>query len=323
MPTISELTPGRNAGILPTDVSDLNVAALMAERSGYAGDVVGGLNGDVFIADTLDDDGPTSLRAALAITDPLWVVPIVAGVINLTSELSVAPNKTFDGRAAVVVFDGKRLSVQGVEEVILCNFGLRQSDNDALTFRLSDMIWCHHLSLTDCADGLLDISRAKEADFTARHTVSWCKFVNHNKGSLVGLHGSGAPYDHYITATYHHNRFDCTQRQPRVARCQVHAYNNVIYMDQEGMQSYDRGKLLVERNLFRKTGLATAAVDYAISGYPDGRVRSVGNVFENGAVNSSNEPQGVYDPPYAYTAQAMTTALRDQVMAQAGATMSL
>jgi len=152
--------------------------------------------------------------------------------------------------------------------------------------------------------------------------------VDHNKGSLVGLHRNSdpaqdAPYDHFITATYHHNRFDCIQRQPRVSRCQVHAYNNVIMVDQEGMQSYDRGKLLAERNLFRRTGAATAAMDFTTDKYPDGRIRSVGNVFENGAINASNEPQGVYNPTYVYTAQTMTAALRDQILAQAGATLSL
>lgn len=325
MVTLSELTPGRNVGVRPTDVQDLNVSALMDERSGFAAAVVGGLYGDVFIVDTLDEKGPTSVRAALMDPDPLWIVPIVAGPVNLTEEVIVGSNKTLDCRAAILNFDGKRLNASNASEVILCNFGVRYSDNDGITFRGSDMVWCHHLSLTSCGDGLLDISRAKEEAFTARHTVSWCKFTNHNKCSLVGLHldSSGALYDHYIQATYHHCRMHCVQRMPRVSRCYVHAFNNVIYMDQEGMQSYDRGKILAERNLFRKTGLATACCDYDIAGYVNGRFRSVGNVFENGAANASSNPTGVADAPYPYTAQTMNSALRDKVLAEAGATLTL
>lgn len=325
MTLISELSPGRNAGVKPSDVLDLYAADLMAERSGFAAEVLGGYDGDVFIVDTLAESGPTSVRAALAAPDPLWIVPIVTGVVNLTSEIIVGSFKTLDGRAGILNFDGKRLNASDAENVILCNFGVRNSDNDGITFRGSDMIWVHHASLTSCADGLLDISRAKEGDFTARHTVSWCKFTNHNKCSLVGLHNDAAnncPWDHYIQATYHHNRMQCTQRQPRLSRGYLHAFNNVIYFDQAGMQSYDRGKLLAERNWFRKTG-SGAAFDFTVDGYVDGRIRSVGNVFENGAVNASSNPSGVLDPPYAYNVQSMNAALRDVILAAAGATLSL
>jgi pectate lyase len=325
MTLISQLSPGRNVGVKPSDVLDLYAVDLMAERSGFAADVAGGYNGDVFIVDTLAESGPTSIRAALADPDPLWIVPIVTGVVNLTSEIVVGSFKTLDGRAGILNFDGKRLNASDAREVILCNFGVRNSDNDGITFRGSDMIWVHHASLTSCADGLLDISRAKEGDYTARHTVSSCKFTNHNKCSLVGLHNDTAnscPWDHYIQATYRHNRMHCTQRQPRLSRGYLHAFNNVIYFDRAGMQSYDRGKLLSERNWFRKVGDGVA-FDFTMAPYTNGRIRSVGNVFENGAANASSNPTGVLDPPYTYSAQMMTAALRDAILDDAGATLSL
>jgi len=323
MTFLSQLLPGRNVGVKPSDVVDLDVSALMSERSGFAAEVVGGYHGNVFIVDTLAESGPTSVRAALADPDPLWIVPIVAGVVSLTSEVTVGSYKTLDCRAGVLNFDGKRLNASDACEVILCNFGVRYSDNDGITFRGSDMVWCHHLSLTSCGDGLLDISRAKEAAFTARHTVSWCKFTAHNKCSLVGLHSGDAPFDPYIQATYHHNRMHCTQRHPRVAQAKVHAFNNVIFFAAAGMQAYDRGQLRSERNWLQATGDDKAAHDFDMSPYVNGRINSIADVVAGGAFIRENNPGGVFVPSYAYTADTMNAALRDHILDFAGAKMSI
>ena len=324
MVLLSELSPGRNVGVLPSDVSDLKVAELMAERSGFATDVVGGFSGDVFVVDTLAETGPTSVRAALMDPDPLWIVPTVGGVVSLTSEIIIGSNKTLDCRAGILNFDGKRLNASDASELILCNFGVRYSDNDGITLRGSDMVWAHHLSLTSCSDGLLDISRAKDAAFgTARHTVSWCKFTNHNKCTLIGLHGTDAVNDAFIEATYHHNRMQCNQRQPRIAQGRMHAFNNVVLFDLMGMESYDHAHLLSERNWIEARSTSTVGMDYALPGFTNGRIKSVGNIFAGGAVGAEYGASGVFVPPYVYSAATMTTALRSEILSGAGATLTL
>lgn len=321
--SLADLVPGRNVGIKPTDVIDLNVNALLAERGGFAAGVIGGLNGDVFIVDTLADSGPTSVRAALESPDPLWIIPIVSGVVYLSDQVQVESYKTLDCRIGILNFDSKRLLINDKKEIILCNFGIRNSDNDGIRATMSDMIWFHHLSLNNCADGLIDITRAKEAAFTARHTVSWCKFVNHNKCTISGLHKQDAPYDAYIQTTYNNNRMQCVQRMPRIAQSKVHAYNNVILFSQTGMASHDKASLLAERNWIEATSSDKVGMFYRLAPYTNGRIKSVGNVFSNGAKGTEYGASGVFDPPYPYTAQAMNSSLKDQILANAGATMTL
>ena len=86
-------------------------------------------------------------------------------------------------------------------------------------------------------DGLLDITNASDLV-----TVSWNRFVNHDKVMLIGS-GDTAPNDvGRLRVTLHHNLFDGTgQRTPRVRYGQVHIYNNYYKIINNPVYSYAWG----------------------------------------------------------------------------------
>jgi hypothetical protein len=80
-----------------------SVGDLLGERAGFAADVTGGLNGEVYHVTSLSDSGPGSLRAALESSKKLWIVFDVNGTIWLESPIYVQSDKTVDGRGAQVI----------------------------------------------------------------------------------------------------------------------------------------------------------------------------------------------------------------------------
>lgn len=100
-------------------------------------------------------------------------------------------------------------------------------------------VWIDHDSFTDGSlpdsqeplyfgrefeqhDGELDIT--KGADLV---TVSWNRFMNHDKTMLIGSTDSPTFDVNKLRVTIHHNEFESTiQRLPRVRYGQVHVYNN-------------------------------------------------------------------------------------------------
>lgn len=76
-------------------------------------------------------------------------------------------------------------------------------------------------------DGAVDITNASDLA-----TVSWNRFVDHDKVMLIGS-SDGATADRgKLRVTVHHNLFERTvQRGPRVRFGQVHVYNNLYVVD--------------------------------------------------------------------------------------------
>jgi pectate lyase len=111
---------------------------------------------------------------------------------------------------------------------------------DSISLRDSDHVWIDHNTFEDVTtadatlpvyfgrifqvhDGLLDITNASDLV-----TVSWNKFLNHDKNMLIGS-SDNAPADvGKLRVTLHHNLFaGIGQRAPRVRYGQVHLYNNL------------------------------------------------------------------------------------------------
>lgn len=71
-------------------------------------------------------------------------------------------------------------------------------------------------------DGLLDITNASDLV-----TVSWNRFLQHDKVMLIGGSDSATADRNKLRVTLHHNVFDTNvQRAPRVRFGKVHVYNN-------------------------------------------------------------------------------------------------
>ncbi len=110
---------------------------------------------------------------------------------------------------------------------------------DSISLRDSNHVWVDHNTFVDIDtsddtlptyfgrpyqehDGLLDITNASN-----HVTVSWNRFENHEKVTLIGS-SDNAPLDvGKLKVTLHHNLFeDVGQRAARVRFGQVHIYNN-------------------------------------------------------------------------------------------------
>ncbi|KAL8480483.1 hypothetical protein ACS0TY_027136 [Phlomoides rotata] len=207
---------------------DSTLRDLAGQAEGFGRSALGGLNGDVYCVTTLNDDGPGSLRDGCRKGEPLWIIFEVSGTIELSSYLSVSSCKTIDGRGQRIKLTGKGgLRLKECQHVIICNLilqGGRGNDVDAIQIKpKSQHIWIDRCTLSDYADGLIDITR-ESTDIT----VSRCHFVNHNKTMLIGGDASNTG-DRCIRVTVHHCFFDGTrQRHPRVRFGKVHLYNNYM-----------------------------------------------------------------------------------------------
>lgn len=103
-------------------------------------------------------------------------------------------------------------------------------------------------------DGLLDITNASDLV-----TVSWNRFLEHDKVMLIGGSDSATADRNKLRVTLHHNVFDTNvQRAPRVRFGQVHIYNN--YYAAGASYSYSWGvgvesQIYAENNYFETGGL--------------------------------------------------------------------
>lgn len=146
------------------------------------------------------------------------------------------------------------------------------SQYDSISLRYVDHVWVDHNTFQDVDtadstaptyfgrhfemhDGTLDITNA--ADLV---TVSWNRFLNHDKTMLIGSSDSGATATGdrgKLRVTLHHNLYDNTgQRTPRVRFGQVHVYNNYYKIVNNPTYGYSWGvgiesQIYAENNYFK------------------------------------------------------------------------
>jgi pectate lyase len=152
--------------------------------------------------------------------------------------------------------------------------GSWDAEYDAISLRDTERVWIDHNEFRDretvdstlptyfgakyqIHDGLLDITNASD-----RVTVSWNRFLNHDKTMLIGS-SDDAPADvGRLRVTLHHNHFDNVgQRAPRVRYGQLHVYNNYYVIPDGNAHSYSWGVgvqplplasgIFAENNFFR------------------------------------------------------------------------
>jgi pectate lyase len=147
---------------------------------------------------------------------------------------------------------------------------------DNISLRDSNNVWIDHNTLRDKAtldstlplhfgvlyqvhDGLLDITNASDLV-----TVSWNRFLNHDKTSLIGSSDSATADRGKLRVTFHHNLYDgVQQRAPRVRFGQVHIYNNYYKVEHLPHYLYSWGvgvesAIYAENNFFKTDDTVTA-----------------------------------------------------------------
>jgi pectate lyase len=165
-------------------------------------------------------------------------------------------------------------------------------------------VWIDHCEFSsdrdhgvDFYDGLLDVNHG--ADFI---TVSWSRFHDHYKTSLVGNSDNTGDEDAgHLTVTYHHNSFIRSGgRNPSVRFGLVHVYNNLYRdLDDYGVAARMDAQVPIENNWFENVDRPIRA-DTSLSPVA-GHVSGVDtNAFVNCTPNSITSTPATWVPPYGY-----------------------
>lgn len=203
---------------------------------------------------TSTDDKKTSGDSISSLNSTLWTL---SNAYKKVIQLSIKDNTIIVGKDSSSGIKGGTISISGVKNVVLRNLKIQDAYDpfphhengdgynaqwDGITIQGScQNIWIDHCTIEDTMtlshvmtggtsgtkekwqtyDGLLDIKG--DGKYI---TVSYCKFKNHDKTSLIGSSdGEGASSTRMVT--YHHNYFyNCGQRLPMVRNTTMHLYNN-------------------------------------------------------------------------------------------------
>lgn len=154
---------------------------------------------------------------------------------------------------------------------------IKLSDNEELKYQVFD--------------GLCDIKQA--SDFI---TVSYCKFANHDKTSLIGHDKKYTSDLNHQTITLHHNYYyNCNQRLPMVRFATIHIYNNFYEAPSGRGNSYciglrEQNRVYAENNYFG-TGVTPTS-------------NSQGDYYFTGNYGYSNTGNAAWTPSEWYSYEA-------------------
>jgi pectate lyase len=236
------------------------VSALLAQREGYGAAATGGLGGPVVTVTSSADDGPGSLRDALAnARGNVWIRFGTDMTVSLQSQIRVPGNVTIDGRGHRVTLLDYGLGIYGARNVIVTHLtidGRLKTFSQAINVaNYSRDVWIDHLDLSRFADRLLNV-KSGSTDVT----VSWVKFHDDDKVMLLNNITSKDLFANYdrdkiARVTVHHCYFlNTVQRNPRAQFGTFHVFNNLLEnWDFYGMSFSLQAHALVEGNIFRNS----------------------------------------------------------------------
>ncbi|KAF2747676.1 polysaccharide lyase family 1 protein [Sporormia fimetaria CBS 119925] len=227
----------------------------------------------------------------------------INGKLNGCGTIKVASNTSLlgVGKGSGLINGGFRLAK--VSNVIIRNLELTPPKKaDAIDVEASTNIWVDHCDLhsvgmvggKDDYDGLFDAKR--ESD---KITVSWTKFHDHWKGSLIGHSDSFTADKGKLRITYHHNSFiNVNSRLPSLRFGSGHIYSSCFQdCPTSGINSRMGAKVLVEQSSFSNVKRAIATnLDSDQQGYAVEK----NNIF-TGSTTTEITQSGQPDIPYQYT----------------------
>ena len=226
---------------------------------------------------TLADDGPGSLRAALAGPPGARVVLFdLGGAIDLATPLLVPSNVTIDGRGHDIAIRKKGFVLGGSDEVIFTNLAIADvgpNSEDGIQIGSptdpAEHVVIDHVTFRQSGSGgdSKNVDEAISVVFGSRFiTIAWCRFESWEKVMLFGNGDAPAAIDGEIRATVHHTYARATGRRHPQARFGIYDfYDNEWddwrmygwvwespYRESFGTQAQDGARILFENNIARR-----------------------------------------------------------------------
>lgn len=240
---------------------------------GFGANVQGGRGGKVVFVENLNDSGPGSLRAALDVRGPRYILFRVSGTIELEKPLELRrPYCTIAGQSA----PGDGICLKNYDftirthEVIVRHFRFRPGDEpaaalkargrnfepDALTIgRPARDVIVDHCSTSWSTDECLSVF----GEGITNVTVQWCFIAeslnagahqkgNHGFGSLIRTNGD-VTYHHNL---YAHHRSRCPRPGTYGAGSILFDFRNNVIYDGNGYSAAEPTRLNYVGNFIRK-----------------------------------------------------------------------
>ncbi|KAF8609827.1 polysaccharide lyase family 1 protein [Ceratobasidium sp. AG-I] len=294
---------------------------------GYAtlgGGTTGGAGGTVTNVTTR-----AALIAAVAGNSPK-IVYVSGTLASSTTRISPGNNTSIIGIGSTAVIEGGGFNLNKVSNIIIRNLVIRKVvGNDGITIQKSNRIWVDHNEFYsdtthgfDYYDGQVDITHADDWI-----TVSWNKFHDHYKSSLIGASPDNAAEDSgHFKITYHHNSWkNVHTRTPAIRFGTVHVYNNLIEnVVSQGIHTRSQGQVLAQANVFSNVTQPICSYGFVIPDdspddpngdyEPDGYANESNNLYINSGPNNITRTGTFTSVPYAFPTDAPSSlkAIVDQ-----------
>ncbi|KAI2638338.1 polysaccharide lyase family 1 protein [Xylaria nigripes] len=244
----------------------------------------------------------------------------VSGILDGCDIIDLVSDTTVIGEGSQSGFTNSGLRIKEASNVILRNlyFHNPPEGKDLVEVQYSSGIWVDHCDFStdglvgdkDKYDGLLDVTHGSDDV-----TISWNKFHDHWKGSLVGHSDSNADEDEgHLHLTYHHNYWNnINSRLPSLRFGTGHIYSSCFEnIPTSGINSRMGAQVLVEENYFESTKLAIVT---DLDSDEEGYAIDVNNVFIDSSTRITQT--GDLVAPYSYTINS-ADCICDMVIANAG-----
>ncbi|KAF2190336.1 polysaccharide lyase family 1 protein [Zopfia rhizophila CBS 207.26] len=286
------LTAGSSAVAAPLNAR----AAPVDQLVGYAAGTTGGGSGA---------GATVTSCSALSTALKTGGVIKISGTLTGCGILKVPSNTSLLGVGKNSGLADGGFQIKDVSNVIIRNlvFNTAPSEKDIIDVDGSTKIWVDHCDIhskgmvggKDDYDGLFDAKHGSDLI-----TVSWTKFHDHWKGSLIGHSDSNESEDKgKLHITYHHNSFiNVNSRLPSLRFGTGHIYSSCYQDDPtSGVNSRMGAQVLVEQNSFSNVPLAVVTdLDSDEAGFAVEK----SNIF-SGTSTTRITQTGSLTPPYSYT----------------------
>ncbi|KAI1181678.1 polysaccharide lyase family 1 protein [Nemania serpens] len=228
----------------------------------------------------------------------------ISGVLDGCGIIDLVGGTTVIGSGSLSGLTNGGFRIKEVSNVIVRNlyFHNPPEGKDLVEIQYSSNVWVDHCDFStvgitgdkDYYDGLLDITHGSDLV-----TVSWNKFHDHWKGSLVGHSDSNSGEDKgKLHVTYHHNHFtNINSRLPSFRFGTGHVFSSCFENNPtSGINSRMGAQMLIEQNYFASTQLAIVTdLDSDEDGYAVDR----DNIYVDSTTRITQV--GSLTPPYSYT----------------------